>query len=336
MKAHEYSDDPHTLKEKIKVLADLVRSSSHLVIYSGAGISTSSGIGDYASKSGKSAITTFQKKKKGLDAEPTFAHYALTSLYRNGFVKHWVQQNHDGLPQKAGYPQMALNEIHGAWFDPSNPVVPMSGSLRGDLFSWMKKEENTVDLVIAMGTSLCGMNADNMVKTPSKKFLQKGKGKGSVIIGFQQTRMDDLASLRIFGNIDQVLLLLMCEMNLPVPLHPYTLSVPPSARTSHPHRFLVPYDSEGNLSSEKTIWDLSFGAKVKLTAGPGKGFVGEIVREGGGSESYSVVLPNTREGDDLGVGRGRYCLGVWWIEAAANGEVPFLPFVNLTHSDVVD
>ena len=48
-----------------------------------------------------------------------------------------MQQNHDGLPQKAGYPQQHLNEIHGAWFDPTNPVVPMSGTLREDLMTWL-------------------------------------------------------------------------------------------------------------------------------------------------------------------------------------------------------
>ena len=28
-----------------------------------------------------------------------------------------VQQNHDGLPQKAGVQQELMNEIHGSWFD---------------------------------------------------------------------------------------------------------------------------------------------------------------------------------------------------------------------------
>jgi hypothetical protein len=41
------------------------------------------------------------------------------------------------LPQKSGFPQEKINEIHGAWYDPSNPVVQFSGSLRGDLFNWM-------------------------------------------------------------------------------------------------------------------------------------------------------------------------------------------------------
>ena len=28
-----------------------------------------------------------------------------------------------------------MNEIHGSWYDPSNPVVMMSGQLREDLFA---------------------------------------------------------------------------------------------------------------------------------------------------------------------------------------------------------
>lgn len=35
-----------------------------------------------------------------------------------------------------------MNEIHGAWFDPSNPVVKFGGKLRGDLcFNMMQVEE---------------------------------------------------------------------------------------------------------------------------------------------------------------------------------------------------
>lgn len=48
----------------------------------------------------------------------------LVALSRAGYLKHWVQQNHDGLPQKAGYPQEHINEIHGAWFDPRYIASP--------------------------------------------------------------------------------------------------------------------------------------------------------------------------------------------------------------------
>jgi NAD-dependent SIR2 family protein deacetylase len=47
-----------------------------------------------------------------------------------GRLKRWIQQNHDGLPQKAGLPQSAINEIHGAWYDVTNPVVKFSGEVR--------------------------------------------------------------------------------------------------------------------------------------------------------------------------------------------------------------
>ena len=190
-----------------------------------------------------------------MEAEPTFSHFVLGALHKEGYLKSWVQQNHDGLPQKAGFSQACLNEIHGAWFDPSNPVVPMDGSLRSDLFQWMLDEEQKADLVIALGTSLSGMNADRMVETPSKKFL-RNQGLGSIIIGFQKTKMDHLASLRIFANIDKgytlflflflffplsffasfshklnptVMMLLIHEMGMHVKTDVYTPNIPKSA-----------------------------------------------------------------------------------------------------------
>jgi hypothetical protein len=42
-----------------------------------------------------------------------------------------------------------------------------------------------------MGTSLCGMNADRMVETPSIN-ADLGVGLGSVIINFQRTQMDEV------------------------------------------------------------------------------------------------------------------------------------------------
>ena len=56
-------------------------------------------------------------------------------------------QNHDGLPQKAGVPQEMVNEIHGSWFDPSNPVVKYSGSLKNLNYEWMLADAEQADLV---------------------------------------------------------------------------------------------------------------------------------------------------------------------------------------------
>ena len=99
------------------------------VIYSGAGISTSAGIGQAAR--GNSKMTG----GKTTDAQPTLTHLVLAALKQVGLVHVWIQQNHDGLPQKAGWPQEDIIEIHGSWYDPSNPVVCYDGSLKTDLFT---------------------------------------------------------------------------------------------------------------------------------------------------------------------------------------------------------
>merc|ERR1719478_1122863 len=91
--------------------------------------------------------------------EPTLAHCVMAELNRQNLLHGWVQQNHDGLPQKAGYKQEDINEIHGSWFDPSNPVVKYSGTLRHDLCEDMEMQATSADLVLVMGTSLTGLNA---------------------------------------------------------------------------------------------------------------------------------------------------------------------------------
>ena len=45
----EYFDDEETLNTKIEQLADMVKNSKHFVAFTGAGLSTGSGIPDYRS-----------------------------------------------------------------------------------------------------------------------------------------------------------------------------------------------------------------------------------------------------------------------------------------------
>ena len=85
-----------------------------------------------------------------------------------GLVHVWIQQNHDGLPQKAGWPQEDMIEIHGSWYDPSNPVVCYDGSLRSDLYDKMREEQEAADLVLVIGTSLSGLNADKVAINPAR------------------------------------------------------------------------------------------------------------------------------------------------------------------------
>lgn len=100
------------------------------------------------------------------------------------------------MPQKAGYPQHAINEIHGSWFDPSNPTVLMDDAPDIDLYNNMIVWANKTDLCLVIGTSLSGMEADRMGTTCAYKS-QKNIGIGMVIINLQRTPYDNITALRI-------------------------------------------------------------------------------------------------------------------------------------------
>ena len=82
--ASEYLDKKDVLKAKVKAVAALIRSSSRVVVHR-AGISTASGIGDYASKATNSVAPHLAKGKvrggggSRLVARPTLAHHALAA-----------------------------------------------------------------------------------------------------------------------------------------------------------------------------------------------------------------------------------------------------------------
>jgi len=338
MKAHEYEDQPQTLLGKIKVLASLLRKSKNSCAYTGAGLSTSSGIGDYASKAKNSKSGVKKKSKrgqglKGLNARPSLGHRALAQLWREGCLQNWIQQNHDGLPQKAGFPQHLINEIHGSWFDPSNPVVPMSGSLRSDLSNWHDRIEQSADLTIAIGTSLCGMSADSIVEVVAEKY-SKGEGFGSVIIGLQRTVQDEFCSLRIFAKIDDVVALLAREMGFKIPEHETYKPVVPAKAIVAPNQYRVPYDKHGKLTTKKEdqiIWDLTQNSKVKCLNGPGKGYKGKVLScFEPYCFHYKVQFPFMRENSpEQGKKPKRYTLGGWWVECCVHGRWKELPFVNI-------
>ena len=65
-------------------------------------------MGDYASKAQNSIVKGMKKIGSYYQVQPTFSHHVLVKMQENGFLHHYVQQNHDGLPQKAGFPNSTL------------------------------------------------------------------------------------------------------------------------------------------------------------------------------------------------------------------------------------
>merc|ERR1711997_111647 len=192
----------------------------------------------------------------------------------------------------------------------------MSGSLRTDLYSWMEKMSEEATLCIAVGTSLAGMNADQVFEDQCEcNEGDPDSNLGGVIIGLQKTRHDRKSSLRIYARIDVVMALLLREMNVIVPplVVPFKPYVKPECIVE-PDVFLVPYDRNGRLTDdpdEMTVWDLREGQKIIVGGGgPGEGFEGHIAGKQHGH--YCCVLPRMREGHkDHGKVPRNYLMGNW-------------------------
>jgi len=114
----EYIEPNNTLLPKIKEVANLIKSSNHCIVFTGAGISTSANIPDFR---GPQGVWTKEHKKEKInydininELKPTYCHYALTELARKGYIKFLITTNMDGLHWRSGFPEHMLEELHGS------------------------------------------------------------------------------------------------------------------------------------------------------------------------------------------------------------------------------
>ena len=125
---HQPTDsNAHTLR-------DWLQSTRKAVVFTGAGISTESGIPDFRSPNGIWSKTTpiqydefvrFEESRREAwrrkfivdediaRAEPNAGHRAVASLVERGVVQCVITQNIDGLHQRSGVPEDRLVELHG-------------------------------------------------------------------------------------------------------------------------------------------------------------------------------------------------------------------------------
>ncbi len=123
------------MSDKIQELQEIIDNAKHIVFFTGAGVSTDSGIPDFRSQDGlynmeyayppeeiishhfyeedpEEFFRFYRNKMLFLDAEPNAVHRFIADLEKAGKSLGVVTQNIDGLHQKAG--SKRVYELHGS------------------------------------------------------------------------------------------------------------------------------------------------------------------------------------------------------------------------------
>jgi NAD-dependent deacetylase len=125
-----------SIDQQIEQVAELVSTSERIIFFTGAGVSTESGIPDFRGPDGiwskydpdDFSIDRFladgnvrkmhwefltSGQLKMTEAQPNPAHYAIADLEQMGKLHGVVTQNVDGLHQKAGVSEHMVFQLHG-------------------------------------------------------------------------------------------------------------------------------------------------------------------------------------------------------------------------------
>ncbi|HEX8456404.1 MAG TPA: Sir2 family NAD-dependent protein deacetylase [Pyrinomonadaceae bacterium] len=107
-----------SLQEQIETISRWIIESEHTVAFTGAGISTDSGIPDFRGPEG-----VWTRRDAGLPAPrwrvspeqvgPNASHVALVELQRLGKLRFLITQNTDNLHRRSGIDPAILAELHG-------------------------------------------------------------------------------------------------------------------------------------------------------------------------------------------------------------------------------
>jgi NAD-dependent SIR2 family protein deacetylase len=110
--------DQSDLNERIERGALWMAAAKRIVVFTGAGISTDSGVPDFRGPEG-----VWTRRDKGLPppkskvsidrAEPSAGHLAILELFKTGRLHFLISQNVDNLHIKSGIPMDMIAELHG-------------------------------------------------------------------------------------------------------------------------------------------------------------------------------------------------------------------------------
>jgi NAD-dependent SIR2 family protein deacetylase len=244
----EFEESEDTFRAKVGRVAELIRKAKYLVVYTGAGCSTSAGIPDFRSPTGVWTLRDKGKDAPGKDfseASPNYTYYAITELARRGHVRFVCTTNMDSFHARAGLPLHMLEELHGSCYTEvcsgcraryrrSEEIARGSPDHRtGNMCDFCGKETldtivnfsdtyrdeteplitefhaKKADLALVLGTSMCVQPA---AIYPLKVITDDDPATPSrslVIVNLQATPSDDLATVRVFAKVDAFMHALM-------------------------------------------------------------------------------------------------------------------------------
>lgn len=216
------------LDERIERFAKLLYKSRYPVFFTGAGISTESGLPDFRGPDG-----VWTRRDKGLAAEPVSkpwdsfepnsGHLAIVELQKIGKLKFLISQNVDNLHLKSGIRPDLLAELHGnltklrcsrcgKTVDQSSgkKTCPCGGALESSVVNFGQplperdlnlsfEHSEKSDLFVAVGSSL--------VVTPAADMPREALRSGAklVILNEGETPFDRYAHVRFSEKIGEVL-----------------------------------------------------------------------------------------------------------------------------------
>jgi NAD-dependent SIR2 family protein deacetylase len=250
----EHFETEKQLISKTKKLAGWIKNSKHCIVYTGAGISTSTGIRDFR---GPTGVWTMKSKglhpnpsKSALTCIPSQAHMSIVELMKRDRIKYLASQNCDGLHRKSGVDLNRFSELHGntnleicekcdrQYFrdfrvrNCKNSHEHYTGRLCEDENCRGRLEDTIVNFgedlpeqpfqrafANSEKADLCIVLGSSCTVTPASDIPETvaENGKKLVIVNLQKTPLNDMASLVIHGKCDQVMELVMEHLQIPIP-----------------------------------------------------------------------------------------------------------------------
>ncbi len=111
-------NSPLPVWDYIQTAAEWLVAAKHVVIFTGAGLSTASGLPDYRGPDGvwtrrDAGLPPPVAKRSYERVQPNEGHHAIVELERLGKVQLLISQNVDGLHIRSGFPPDKIAELHG-------------------------------------------------------------------------------------------------------------------------------------------------------------------------------------------------------------------------------